>query len=154
MGRMERLSAPKKAMAKVTAAQDFERAKLQRLADAVRDEEHWQQILDFDTRPEVQEELERLVGPMLRFRRCDNVNCETKGRGIWRPVLLVRGWPEGPTDRIEVLRKVCTDCREETDLSDLLTDEVWERAIDGFKRVGREWLPRRTLTTLTWDAVN
>lgn len=139
---------PKSQAAKEAA----ERARLRDFADRVTDEAHWQAILDSAETPESRAELDRVVGPLLPFRRCANKECESGDAGIWVPVLLFRCYLDGPTTRMTVQRKVCTVCREAITLDDILTDEVWARAIAAYLEADAAW-PDRSLTTITFDPV-
>ena len=47
---------------------DLRKKTLQRLANAVTDEAHWQKVLE-KAGPAEREELERIVAPLLTFRR-------------------------------------------------------------------------------------
>ena len=133
-------------------AREQERERLRLLASKVQNEEHWATILDSCPTPEDRDSLEREVAPLLPWRRCGSRSCETHDTPCWLPVLLLRSTREGDTGRADLLLRVCTVCRERITVEDVLTDEVWTRILSGYLERGAR-LPVRSLTTLTFDAV-
>jgi hypothetical protein len=138
-------------LASTRTDEDFERQKLERFAELVTDEAHWQRILA-DASDASREELERVVGPMLSFRKCLNKECTSGEPAIWLPVLLLRAYPGGPTSRQMILGRVCTPCKDLITVEDVLTDDVWIRTVTSYTEAGKPW-PYRPITTLTFEGV-
>lgn len=68
--------------------------------------------------------------------------------GAWRPVLLLRPWPEASPARLEIGFVLCATCQRATTV--VLSDEGWDQIVRTF--VGfRKSPPCRELVELTWD---
>ncbi len=131
---------------------ELQRRSLQNIANAVESEEQWAAILA-TAAPEQAEELERVVGPLLPFRRtqgCTTPGCESGQRGEYQPVLLARN-PQHPEDvfHVPIELHLCETCKAEAELSDFLTDEIWSQIMLAWPH--GEWPPVRRLTRLTFD---
>jgi len=134
----------------------MERQAVARLAAHVRDEDHWQQVLASAETAEQKEELERVVGPMLSFRRaaaCTSPGCASGKAGLWQPVLVVAS-PQAPDDPswVPIELRLCDECHEDAQLADFLTDGVWLQVLSAWSH--RDWPPVRRLTRLQWDRVH
>lgn len=142
--------------ATVPAEAALQREALQRLANSVQDDAHWQQVLDSATSPESRAELERVVGPLLPFRRaavCTTPDCASGLTGVWQPVLVVAS-PLSPTapSWVPIELRLCERCKAEATLGDFLTDGIWAQVL-------AQWDPHadppvRRLTTLTFDRIH
>lgn len=135
---------------------DLERAALQRLANAVVDEAHWQDVLGSAYDAETRAELERVVGPMLKFRRgavCTTPDCGSGEHGIWQPVLVCRSAtaPEQDSAWVPIELRLCDTCKASATLEDFLTEDIWRQTLSQWTA---EWPPTRHLTTLSWDRVH
>lgn len=136
--------------------EEHQRQTLQRLANAVRDEQHWQDILAAAETPESRDELERLVGPKLRFRRacpCTTPECESGDPGLWQPVLEVRSpmTPNAPA-WVPIELRLCEGCKSDAEVQHFLTDAIWRQIL-------HQWAvddppPVKRLTTLKFDRVH
>ena len=134
---------------------DLQRQAVQRLANSVRDEQHWLQVLDSASSPESRDELERVVGPMLPFRRaavCTTPDCASGQPGTWQPVLVVTSTvnPEA-VSWVPIELRLCEACKTEATLSDFLTDDIWKQILE---QIESGWPPVRRLTTLTFDRIH
>lgn len=133
---------------------DLERQAVQRLANSVESEAHWAQILK-TADPDSRVELERVVGPMLAFRRaavCTTPDCDSGQPGLWQPVLVIRA-PQVPEEAwVPIELKLCDSCKNEAQLSDFLTDSIWRQVLD--QCAATTIPPVRRLTTLTFDRVH
>ena len=142
---------------KTDAPSDRELAKrgLQRIANAVESEEHWRRILDA-AGPEQRDELERVVGPLLRFRRsspCTTPDCESGKAGEYQPVLEVVSATDA-TDifHVPIELKLCEDCQKGAVREDFLTDALWAQVIMAWP--SSEYPPLRSRTRLRFDRVH
>lgn len=71
-------------------------------------------------------------------------------RGVWRPVLLLRPWPEASAARVEIGMSLCATCQRTMTVDDLLSDDGWSQIVQTF--VGfHKTPPCRELVELTWD---
>ncbi len=137
------------------ADEELERRTLQRLANQVRDEQHWADILSKAT-PSQRDELERKIGTKLRFRRglpCMSPECESGQPAVWQPSLECRSpFPsEGPS-WAPIERTYCETCKGEAELADFLTDAIWAQVLHGWNPDLAP--PVKRLTTLKWDRVH
>lgn len=134
----------------------LERKHLQRMASKVQSEAHWQQILGSATSAESRAELERVVGPMLSFRRaapCTTPDCESGKPGVWQPVLVVKSPIDPDTPAwVPIELHLCHDCKQEADLSHFLTDGVWQQVLE--KWDSELPPPIKRLTTLQFDRIH
>lgn len=129
---------------------ELQKAALQRLADAVQDEAHWQQILD-QAAPEQREELERVVGPLLKFKRtkaCTTPDCTSGKHGTWQPVLEVATL-DGESAWVPIELHLCDDCKEGATTQDFMTDGIWAQIMLTWPE-GR-FPPMKTRTMLRWS---
>lgn len=133
---------------------DLERQAVQRLANSVESEAHWAQILKTAGETE-RTELERVVGPMLAFRRaavCTTPDCDSGQPGMWQPVLIIQA-PQVPEKAwVPIELKLCETCKNEAQLSDFLTDGIWRQVLD--QCAATTIPPVRRLTSLSWDRVH
>lgn len=142
-----------------TPAEDLiERQGLQRLVNAVRDEAHWQDILAKAETPESRAELERVVGPMLPFRKaghCTTPDCTSGLNGIWRPVLVVRSQLTPLSESWCPLENLslCKDCKDEAQVEDFLTGTIQAQILAQCEEAGI-LPPTWRMTTLSWDRVH
>jgi hypothetical protein len=142
----------------VSAAQRaLERQQLEKFAARVVDEQHWEDVLASCPTPETRAELERVIGPMLAFRRaapCTTPECTSGDIGLFQPVLEVRN-PITPDDvawvPIERLR-LCQTCYAQARVQDFLTDDIWQQILLAWDPSA--FPPVRRLTTLTFDRVH
>ncbi len=134
---------------------ELQRQAVQRLANSVESEAHWAQILKTAESPESRAELERVVGPMLPFRRaavCTTPDCASGLPGLWQPVLVVRS-PLAPDPAwVPIELHLCETCKNEATLEDFLTAGIWAQILDQFDATTPP--PIRRLTTLSWDRVH
>jgi hypothetical protein len=135
----------------------LERRQVQRLANMVTDETHWQHILASAHTEEQREELERVVAPLLVFRRaavCTTPECVSGQPGVYQPVLEVRS-PLAAEDvayvPIERLR-LCEQCKAEAKVQHFLTDDIWQQIMGAWTESTIP--PVRRLTTLAFDRVH
>lgn len=131
---------------------DDTREQLQAFADAVEDEAHWQRLLGTATTDEAREELERVVAPMLRFRkaRCHTPACDSGQLPIWQPVLVVRKRPEDPPMWAPIEVRYCDRCKDDMTVRDLLTGDIWSQIVRQCVAAG-DPVPVRLLTGLLFD---
>jgi hypothetical protein len=112
---------------------DLERRQLQAYAAAVRDEQHWQDILASAPSEETRHELERIIGPMLAFRRaaaCTTPGCESGKVGTWQPVLELRNpFSPDPIAWVPIELHLCDECKAEATVKDFLTPDVWSQIL-------------------------
>lgn len=137
------------------ASRKLEREAVQGLASKVRDEEHWQHILA-SAEGTQREELERVVGPMLPFRRaapCTTPECESGHMGMWRPVLVVSS-PLAPEDLfyVPIDLNLCSICKVEAQVEDFLVDTIWSQILAAWQ--GEQYPPVRRRTTLMFDRIH
>ncbi len=134
--------------------QDLQRQAVQRLANAVESEAHWAQVLRDAPSPESRAELERVVGPMLRFRRqflCTTPDCDSGKPGIWQPSLVIRAPHVAEPAWVPIELFLCETCKNEATLKDFLTDSIWEQVLE---QMSVEAVPPvRRLTTLQFDRI-
>lgn len=135
---------------------EMEKAQLQRFASAVRDDEHWQAILRSADTDEQRAELNRVVGPLLPFRRaspCTTPDCDSGKTGTWQPVLMVSS-PTAITEPsyVPIELRLCEKCKEDAQLSHFLTDGIWSQILGAWDDPTRP--PVRRLTVLQWDRVH
>lgn len=140
----------------LTEVEESERKRLMTLASRVQDEKHWQDVLDGCATEVQREELERVLGPMLRFRRgapCTSPGCSSGKHGIWQPVLVVRS----PVDIespswVPIELRLCDDCKAEADVADFLTDSIWAQILTQWEKELPP--PVRLLSQLKFDRVH
>lgn len=135
---------------------ELERQAVARLASNVVDEVHWQQVLASAETDEQRAELERVVGPMLAFRRaapCTTPSCTSGKVGMWTPTLLVASpqQPDVPV-HVSIELRLCEDCKRDATLDDFLTDHIWLQVMGAWPR--GDFPPVRRLTMLQWDRVH
>jgi hypothetical protein len=135
----------------------LQRQQLQRLASQVRDEDHWRDILASATTPEQRDELERVVAPLLPFRRasaCTTPDCDSGTPGMWQPVLKIAS-PIDPAAGawVPIELRLCDACKAEATLDDFLTDGIWAQIMAALED---ETVPppTRARTSLTWDRIH
>lgn len=144
---------------KRTPAEDaIERQGIARLVSAVKDEAHWQTILEKAETPESKAELERVVGPMLAFRKaapCTTPDCVSGLHGTWRPVLVVRSQLEPTSETWCPLENLslCKDCKEDAAVEDFLTETIQGQILAQCNEAGI-LPPTWRMTTLSWDRVH
>jgi hypothetical protein len=135
--------------------QELQKRALQQWANRVESEAHWAQILRDAPSSESRAELERVVGPLLTFRRtflCTTPDCDSGQPGIWQPTLVIR--PPGVDTQawvpIELL--LCETCKLDASLKDFLTESIWAQVLDQFTDPTTP-PPVKRLTTLEWSRV-
>lgn len=142
--------------------EELERAALARMASQVQDEAHWRQILSNADTDAQREELERVIGPMLTFRRalpCNNPDCDSTLPAIWQPVLVVSN-PVTPEDQswVPIELRYCDRCKRDAAVEDFVTDGIWEQVMahwpTGSKEEPGPLPPTRSRSTLAWDQVH
>jgi len=130
------------------------RGALMAMAAKVQDEAHWQSILAKAETDAQREELERVIGPLLAFRRpdtaCTTPECDSGEPGVWQPVLVVAN-PVDPTDTswVPIELRLCDTCKAEASVEHFVTDDIWRQIIHAWDQP--QWPPVRRLTRLTWD---
>lgn len=132
---------------------ELQRHALQKLASAVQDEDHWQQILQAATE-EQREELERVVGPLLKFRRvaaCTTSTCSSGKPGLWQPALEVLS-PDGSVSWVPIDLHLCDDCKQEATVEDFCTDAIWSQVLLSWP--SDTLPPLRNRTQLRFDRVH
>jgi hypothetical protein len=131
-----------------------EREQLQAFADQVESEEHWTRLKASAETDDARAELERVVGPMLRFRqaRCHTPLCDSGLPPLYQPVLVVRKRPDDPPIWAPIEIRVCAHCKDEMGVVDVLTDDIWGQ-ITRQCIAGGEPIPVRLLTALSFDRV-
>lgn len=137
-------------------ARALERQAVQRMAARVQDETHWGQILASAETDAVRAELERVVGPLLAFRRaapCTTPDCDSGKHGQWQPVLVVANPLEADTPSwVPIELRLCDDCKKDARLKDFLTDGIWAQVL---KAWSADTLPPvRRLTRLQFDRIH
>lgn len=70
--------------------------------------------------------------------------------GVWRPVLLLRSWPESPPARMEIGLVLCATCQRACTVDDVMSDEGWAQIVRAFVGFHKQ-PPDRDLVELTWD---
>jgi hypothetical protein len=124
-------------------------------ANQVTDETHWAQILAAAPSDEVRVELERTVGPLLRFRRaapCSTASCQSLLPAVWQPVFVVHCTASDEPIWAPLEVHYCDTCKQEIRLADVMTDEVWGQILTKCQATGDN--PRRWLTELMWDRIH
>lgn len=141
---------PKIATTPSPTDEQLAKQQLQRMADAVQNEAHWHEILKTASQAE-REELERVVGPLLKFRRtlvCDTPDCTSQKEAKWQPSLRVVN-PDGAESYVPIERKYCDECKKSASMGDFLTSDIWTQILVNWPK---DWQPPvRRHTTLTWD---
>lgn len=137
------------------SAKELERQAVQRLISNVQDEAHWQQILASAGTDAQREELERVCGRMLPFRRaapCTTPGCDSGEAGIWQPSLVV-ACPRTPTDPswVPIELRLCDACKQDATVRDFLTPDIWSQILTAWD--GPE-PPVQRLTTLAFDRIH
>lgn len=112
---------------------DLQRQAVLRLAAQVKSEAHWEHILSSAETEAQREELERVVGPLLPFRRaapCTTPDCETGKPGLWQPVLVVCS-PIAPEDaaHVPIELHLCDECKATASVEDFLVDSIWSQIV-------------------------
>lgn len=134
-------------------AEERERRKLIAFAQAVRDEDHWQQVLATSPNDDVRAELEAVVGPMLRWRRgCAHRGCQSIEPAAYAVVLKL-GFPDRDSAETDLGVKVCHPCRAIVTVDDVLTDDLWSGVIQQCVQQGAP-IPVRGLCTLRFEALS
>jgi len=132
--------------------EERELEELKAYARAVRDEAHWQSILASTDKPEVREELERVVGPLLRFRRgCAYLGCTSTEPARYEVFLSLEA-ENGDKSLSDVHISVCHPCRGKLTVEDVVTDEIWSEVVQQAIRQG-VYVPDRKKTELRFDAL-
>lgn len=141
---------------KTASERELHRQQVQQLASRVRDEEHWQSILASAANDEQREELERVVGSMLTFRRaavCTTPDCDSGLPGTWQPVLEVRSpLAVDEPSWVPIELKLCEKCKEDAQLANFLTDGIWSQILSAWDDPATP--PVMRLTSLTWEQVH
>jgi hypothetical protein len=135
---------------------DLQRQAVQRLASSVRDETHWAQILESAETEDQRTELERVVGPLLPFRRaapCTTPECPSGQQGVWQPMLVVVS-PLDSTNLswVPIELRLCDTCKAEATMRDFLTDGIWDQVLAQWEATIPP--PVRRLTTLSWNRIH
>jgi hypothetical protein len=117
-------------------------------ADQVADPVHWAQMLD-STDPTTRANLEAVIGPYLRWRRCRTPDCDSTLPPIWQPTLLIACTGTETLYETSLELRYCERCQADIQLGDLLTDDIWQQVLDQCLAEGEH--PRRWLTRLRWD---
>lgn len=134
-----------------------QRSQLHEMAAKVQDEAHWQSILKTAETDEQREELERVVGPLLHWRKpstaCTTPECSSD-LGVWQPVLVVAS-PLDPevTSWVPIELRLCEACKADAVLADFMTDHIWRQVLDAWPHNSVP-PPVRRLTTLQWDRIH
>ncbi len=141
---------------KTPSEAELHRQQVQALAAQVVDEAHWRTILESAETDEQRQELERVVGPMLTFRRaapCATPGCESGEQGLWQPVLVVSS-PAAVTEPcyVPIELRLCGPCKADAQLSNFLTDGIWSQVLSAWPEPALP--PVRRLTTLSWDRMH
>jgi hypothetical protein len=133
---------------------EWERERLQQFADQVDSEAHWQRLLKTATTDAHRAELERIIGPLLRFRqsRCTSPGCESGLPAIYQPVLVLRKRPEDDPMWAPIELRLCEVCKAQMSARDLLVDDIWTQIIKQCVANG-DPVPVRLLSQLTFDRV-
>lgn len=141
---------------KQASEEDLQRQALQRLANNVTNEEHWQTILASAPSEENRDEIERVVGPLLTFRRaapCTTPDCQSGLPSLWQPVLVVASsLTPDELSWVTIELRLCDECKQEARLGHFLTDSVWTQIIAAWDSETPP--PVRRLTTLSWDRIH
>lgn len=127
-----------------------QREELRAYAAQIQDEAQWSHILSQAT-PESRQELERVLGPLLRFRRhaCASPGCE--GKPEYQPVLTVRASRFHDPIWAPLELRYCSACKDAIfGASALLTDDIWSQIVAQCEAAG-EYPPAKYLTVLSWD---
>lgn len=109
---------------------ELQREALQALANGVQDEAHWDEILSQAT-PEQREELERVVAPLLKFRRaavCTTPNCTSGQPGMWEPTLEMLS-PDGTVSWAPLSLRLCDRCKAAASVEAFCTDAIWRQVL-------------------------
>jgi hypothetical protein len=127
---------------------------LREFASKVEDEAHWSRLLASAESDESRAELERVLGPLLPFRkpRCHSPSCESGLPPIWQPVLVVRKRPDDAPIWAPIEVRFCETCKKEMGVRDLMTDDIWRQITFQCLSSG-EPIPVRLLTQLTFDRI-
>lgn len=133
---------------------DAEREQLQAFANQVEDEAHWQRLLATAATDENRVELERVIGPLLKFRqaRCHAPSCESGELPIWQPVLIVRKRASDSPSWAPIEIRVCGSCKDKMTVRDVLSDDIWSQIVSKSVAAG-EPVPARILSSLTFYRV-
>lgn len=135
--------------------QDLERQAMHKLVANVVDEAHWQTILATAETEEQRQELERVCGPMLKFRRgapCTTPGCDSGELAIWQPVLVV-AMPQEPDNPswVPLDLRLCEACKKEAEVEDFLKPSIWSQILAAWEGPQP---PVKRLTTLSFDRVH
>lgn len=129
---------------------------LQAFADLVADEAHWKEILAKAETDASRAELERLVGPLLPFRkawRCHRPDCDSGQPALWQPVFVLQHM-DGETSWAPLDIRLCEPCKGEATVEDLLTDAIWVQILAGCADAGLTSKPMRGGTVLQFQRVH
>lgn len=131
-------------------AEDLEQ--LREFASQVEGEDHWSRLLASAETEESRAELERVVGPLLPFRkpRCHAPTCESGLPPVWTPVLLVRKRPEDGPIFAPIEIRLCDECKRTMKVRDAITDDIWTQIIRQTVAAG-EPVPVRALSQLMFE---
>ncbi len=80
--------------------------------------------------------------------RCGRIGCKEPGK--WRPVIVARVKPMGPSLRAMVDLLVCDHHQARLMLDDVLSAEGWKMICSSIRATGKA-APRRELTHLEWE---
>jgi hypothetical protein len=157
MGRASRLKLvppPQREVRIEVGYAEVEGAELVNYANQITSEEQWQELLGKADSDETREELNRVIGPLLPFRRaapCHTPGCF--GVAIWEPSFELHS--RNQTDPIWAPLEVryCEACKKEATLDALLPDSVWSQILEQMSEAGEE-RPVRWLTKLNWNRVH
>jgi hypothetical protein len=127
---------------------------LRDFAAKVDDEDHWQRLLASAETDESRAELERVVGPLLPFRkpRCHAPTCESELPPLYQPVLIVRKRPEDGPIFAPIEIRICANCKAEMTVRDVLSEDIWRQVVNQCLGAG-EPIPSRLLTELMFDRI-
>lgn len=138
------------------AARAAEMARLRTMASQIQSEAHWDAI-KASMPAKNAEELEAVLGPMLRHRQavvCRTPDCDSGQPPIWTPVLSVRSLlaPDGQDEwivRVEV--QYCEECHAAITVDHILTDDIWRQIVNDWPHQDRHSPPSRNKTALGWE---
>lgn len=138
---------------KTASERELHRQQVQQLASRVSSEEHWTAILASAGTDDQREELERVVGPMLTFRRaaaCTTPDCDSGDPGVWTPVLEVRSpFAQNDPSWVPIELRLCESCKADAQLASFLTEGIWSQVLANWDDPAMP--PVQRLTSLTWE---
>ena len=157
MGRASRLKLvppPQREVRIEVGYAEVEGAELVNYANQVTSEAQWQAILNNADSDETRDELNRVIGPLLPFRRA--APCRTPGcfgQAIYEPCFEVRASTVNEPIYAPLEVRFCEACKKEATVEALLPDSVWEQILAQCAEAG-EPRPVRWLTVLNWNRIH